>query len=227
MEAMRILKLAYPAPRRTILVGHWASEENGLDGSKAFVTDHPDIVAHLQALFNQDNGTGRVVNMSASGYPDASGSLARWLAQVPSEITRNITFGFTGMPAGGGTDHASFDCAGAAGFGLSSLNWDYFLYTWHTTRDTFDKIVFDDLKSNAVLTAMLVYQASEDRQAVSREKRTVFPTRGGFGPGGPTATAWPTCTPPPRNMGDYTQEVLQREEQQRQQQQQAPRRPQP
>ncbi len=227
MEAMRILKLAYPAPRRTILVGHWASEENGLDGSKAFVTDHPDIVAHLQALFNQDNGTGRVVNMSASGYPDASGSLARWLAQVPSEITRNITFGFTGMPAGGGTDHASFDCAGAAGFGLSSLNWDYFLYTWHTTRDTFDKIVFDDLKSNAVLTAMLVYQASEDRQAVSREKRTIFPSRGGFGPGGPTATAWPTCTPPPRNMGDYMQEVLQREEQQRQQQQQAPRRPQP
>ena len=226
VEAMRILMLAYPSPRRTILVGHWASEENGLDGSKAFVADHPDIVSHLQALFNQDNGTGRVVNLSASGYPDAAGSLARWLAQVPSEITRNITFGFTGMPAGGGTDHASFDCAGAAGFGLGSLNWDYFLYTWHTTRDTFDKIVFDDLKSNAVLTAMLVYLASEDRQPVSHEKRTVFPERGGFGPGGPQATAWPTCVAPPRNMSDYLQEVLQREAQQRQQQSQPPRRPQ-
>lgn len=99
-EAMRILKLAYPAPRRTILVGHWASEENGLDGSKAFVADHPDIVSHLQALFNQDNGTGRVVNLSASGYPDAAGSLARWLAQVPSEITRNITFGVHGHAGG-------------------------------------------------------------------------------------------------------------------------------
>jgi hypothetical protein len=226
LEAMRILKQAYPNPRRTILVGHWASEENGLDGSKAFVADHPDIVAHLQALFNQDNGTGRVVNLSASGYPDAAGSLARWLAQVPSEITRNITFGFTGMPAGGGTDHASFDCAGAPGFGLGSLNWDYFLYTWHTTRDTFDKIVFDDLKSNAVLTAMLVYLASEDHEAVSREKRTVFPERGGFGPGGPMATGWPTCVAPPRNMGDYLQEVLQREAQQRQQPPQPPRRPQ-
>ncbi|HVO34866.1 MAG TPA: M20/M25/M40 family metallo-hydrolase [Gemmatimonadales bacterium] len=223
-EAMRILKLAYPNPRRTILVGHWASEENGLDGSKAFVADHPDIVAHLQALFNQDNGTGRVVNISANGYPDAAGSLARWLAQVPSEITRNITFGFAGMPAGGGTDHASFDCAGAPGFGLGSLNWDYFLYTWHTTRDTFDKIVFDDLKSNAVLTAMLVYLASEDPQSVSRQKRTVFPERGGFGPGGPMATGWPTCQAPPRNMSDYVQEVLEREAQQRQQ---PPRRPQP
>jgi hypothetical protein len=227
MEAMRLLKLAYPNPRRTILVGHWASEENGLDGSRAFVADHPDIVAHLQALFNQDNGTGRVVNMSASGYPVASGSLARWLSQVPSELTRGVSFQFPGMPAGGGTDHASFDCAGAPGFGLGSLNWDYFLYTWHTTRDTFDKIVFDDLKSNAVLTAMLVYLASEDRESVSREKRTVFPTRPGFGPGGPEAVSWPTCTPPPRSMADYVQEVLQREQQQRQQQQapQQPRRP--
>jgi hypothetical protein len=226
MEAMRIVKLAYPNPRRTILVGHWASEENGLDGSRAFVADHPDIVAHLQALFNQDNGTGRVVNMSASGYPVASGSLARWLSQVPSELTRGVNFQFPGMPAGGGTDHASFDCAGAPGFGLGSLNWDYFLYTWHTTRDTFDKIVFDDLKANAVLTAMLVYLASEDREPVSREKRSVFPTRPGFGPGGPEATSWPTCTPPPRNWNEALQEQAQREQQQRQQQQQAPRRPQ-
>jgi carboxypeptidase Q len=161
--------------------------------------------------------------MSASGYPDASASLARWLSQVPSEITREIRFQFPGTPAGGGTDHASFDCAGAPGFGLGSLNWDYFLYTWHTTRDTFDKIVFDDLKSNAVLTAMLVYLASEDRQPVSREKRTIFPERGAFGPGGPQATEWPACQAPPRNMGDYLPEVLQREAQHRQR----PRRPQP
>ena len=225
MEAMRILRLVYPHPRRTILIGDWASEENGLDGSRAFVADHPDIVSHLQALFNQDNGTGRVVNMSSSGYPVASGSLARWLSLVPSELTRDIKFQFPGMPAGGGTDHASFDCAGAPGFGLGSLNWDYFLYTWHTNRDTFDKIVFDDLKSNAVLTAMLVYLASEDPQPVSRDRRTVFPTRGGFGPGGPTATAWPTCTPPPRSFSDYTHEVEEREAQQRRMPVQAPRGP--
>jgi hypothetical protein len=216
LEALRILKQVYPNPRRTILVGHWASEENGLDGSRAFVADHPDIVSHLQALFNQDNGTGRVINMSASGYPDASSSLARWLSRVPSELTRGITFQFPGMPAGGGTDHASFDCAGAPGFGLGSLNWDYFLYTWHTNRDTFDKLVFDDLKSNAVLTAMLVYLASEDTQPVSRERRTVFPTRTGFGPGGPQGTSWPSCTPPPRSTADYEKEVLDRERLQRQ-----------
>jgi hypothetical protein len=221
MEAMRILKAAYPHPRRTILVGHWASEENGLDGSRAFVADHPDIVAHLQALFNQDNGTGRVQSLSASGFVDASANLGRWLSRVPVELTRDIRFAFPGMPAGGGTDHASFDCAGAPGFGLGSLNWDYFLYTWHTNRDTFDKIVFDDLKSNAVLTAMLVYLASEDTASVPKAERTVFPTRPGFMSG----TSWPVCSQPPRNFGDYMREVEQREAQLRQAGLAAPRMP--
>jgi carboxypeptidase Q len=63
MEAMRILQKVYPHPKHTILVGHWGSEEQGLNGSRAFVEDNPDTVSRLQALFNQDNGTGRVINM--------------------------------------------------------------------------------------------------------------------------------------------------------------------
>src|SRR6478609_861939 len=45
MEAMRILKLFYPNPKRTILVGHWGSEEQGLNGSRAFTEDHPEITS--------------------------------------------------------------------------------------------------------------------------------------------------------------------------------------
>ena len=41
-------------------------------------------------------------------------------------------------------------------------------YTWHTNRDTFDKLVFDDLKTNAMLVAMLAYQASEDPERMPR-----------------------------------------------------------
>src|SRR5690606_13654410 len=52
MEAMRILKKLYPNPKRTILVGHWGSEEQGLNGSAAFVADHPEIVNNVQAVFN-------------------------------------------------------------------------------------------------------------------------------------------------------------------------------
>jgi hypothetical protein len=80
---------------------------------------------------------------------------------------------FPGMPAGGGTDHSSFDAAGAPGFGLGSLNWDYFSYTWHTNRDTYDKLVFDDMKNNVVLAACLAYLASEDPEFLTRERRSM------------------------------------------------------
>ncbi|HSG48358.1 MAG TPA: M20/M25/M40 family metallo-hydrolase [Longimicrobiales bacterium] len=196
MEAMRILTQVYPNPKRTILIGLWNGEEQGLNGSRAFVEDHPEITANLQALFNQDNGTGRVVNMSASGFTEAGGSLARWLSHVPSEVTRHINLQLPGTPSSGGTDHAAFVCVPAPGFNLGALSWDYGTHTWHTHRDTFDKLSFDDLKNNAVLVASLAYLASEDPEPVSREIRTVI--RGFQGQEG----SWPTCQPAVRRSAD-------------------------
>lgn len=193
LEAMRILKAAYPNPRRTILVGHWSAEEMGLVGSRAFAADNPPIVEGLQALFNQDNGTGRVTRLSSAGLVNASANLARWLSNLPADITRNITFSFPGSPAGGGSDNASFICSGAPAFGLGSEDFDYGAYTWHTNRDTYDKLSWDDLRNNATLTAMLVYLASEDPQRVPRDRRDVMPRSATGSP-----TIWPACEQPPR-----------------------------
>jgi carboxypeptidase Q len=194
MEAIRILTEVYPSPRRTILVGHWGGEEQGLNGSRAFVEDRPEVVAGLQALLNQDNGTGRVVQISMQGFTDAGVHFARWLSRIPTEITQHIRLDLPGLPATGGTDHASFVCAGAPGFSLSALGWDYNPYTWHTNRDTYDKIVFDDVRNNAILVAMLAYLASEDPQRVSRAQRTEFPVSPLTGQQG----SWPQCAPPAR-----------------------------
>jgi len=207
LEALRILKKVYPNPKRTIVVGHWSGEEQGLNGSRAFAADHPEIVKGLQALFNRDNGTGRIVNFSGSGFTTASGNLARWMSNIPNEIARNITLSFPGAPAGGGSDNASFVCYGAPAFGLGATSWDYGTYTWHTNRDTFDKIVLDDLKNNATLTAMLVYLASEDPETLARDKR-VFDLgpdvrRPPNAPGGNGPQTWPACTEPLRDYSQY------------------------
>ena len=196
LEAMRILKKIYPNPKRTILVGHWGSEEQGLNGSRAFVEDHPEIVKNVQALFNQDNGTGRVVNISGSGFLHAYDYLGRWLHAVPRSITNHIETSFPGSPSRGGTDHASFLAAGAPAFNLSALNWSYWDYTWHTNRDTYDKIVFDDLRNNAILTAILVYMASEDPERVSNE-RMEMPINPGTG----ERREWPAQRSPNRKGG--------------------------
>ena len=186
LEAMRILKQAYPNPKRTIMVGHWGGEEQGLNGSRAFSEDHPEIVAGLQALLNQDNGTGRVVNMSGAGLVNAGAHIASWLSRIPSAITGNIDVSFPGSAGGGGSDHASFACHGAPAFSLGALSWGYSTYTWHTNRDTFDKVVIDDVKNNATLTAMLAYLASEDPEMISRERRS---------------GNWPECQSADRSSG--------------------------
>ena len=196
MEALRILKQVYPNPKRTILVGHWGSEEQGLNGSRAFVEDHPEVVNNLQALFNQDNGTGRVVNIAGQGFLHAYDYLGRWLSAVPREISSEIETTFPGIPGGGGSDFASFVAAGAPAFSLSSLSWDYGIYTWHTNRDTYDKIVFDDVRNNAILAAILVYMACEDPETTSREKR-ILPLNLSTG----ERMAWPTPRPATRKGG--------------------------
>lgn len=175
LEALRILKATYPKPKRTILVGHWNGEEQGLNGSRAFSEDHPEVVANLQALFNQDNGTGRVVNLSAGPFPGAGERLGSYLGQVPNELTRWIRFEPTGAQATGGTDHASFVCHKAPAFNLGGLSWDYGNTTWHTDRDSYDKVVESDLKGNATLVAMLAYLASEDPQRMPRDVMSPLP----------------------------------------------------
>lgn len=177
MEAMRILKKVYPNPKRTIMVGHWASEEQGLNGSKAYAEDHPKILEGLQALFNQDNGTGRVQSISSNTLSPIGAHLKSWYEKLPSWYTDSLSpnvvswsFNDTAPLSTGGTDGTVFACYGTPSFGFGALGWNYNTYTWHTNRDSYDKVVIDDLKHNATLAAMMAYLASEDPEFIARTR---------------------------------------------------------
>jgi hypothetical protein len=194
LEAMRVLRAAYPRPRRTILAGHWGGEEQGLIGSGAFAADHPEVLDGLQALFNQDNGTWRVEYLEAQGFARAGERLGRWMELVPREIAEHVQLDFPGPQVNPGSDHSSFLCRGVPAFRLQSSYPEYRQYTWHTNRDTYDKIVFDDLKNNATLAAMLAYAASEDAERVPRDRASlpIDPRTG-------QARAWAVCGTPRRS----------------------------
>jgi carboxypeptidase Q len=183
LEAMRILRQVYPNPKRSIVIGLWGGEEQGLNGSRRFVAMHPEIVDGIQALFNQDNGTGRVSNISYQGFVGVGGAFGEWMARLPQQITNHISIQNPGFPGSGGTDNAAFVCAGAPAFNLSSNAWAYSTATWHTNRDTYDKIVEEEIRNNATLTAMLVYLASEHPEKLSRERREMGTLN------------WPRCAP--------------------------------
>jgi carboxypeptidase Q len=195
MEVARILKKIMPNPKRTIIIGLWGSEEQGLNGSRAFVIDNPTIVQKTQAVFNLDNGTGRVTSINGSGFVHAYDFVGRWMGAAPSNITSQITTTFPGSPAGGSSDHASFVAAGIPAFMLSAHPWGYSTITWHTNLDTYDKLVFDDLIHNVILTATMAYKASEEPTLVNREQRVLPAGRNGQ-PG-----AWPAVRSPTRLGG--------------------------
>ena len=125
MEAMRILKLVYPNPRRTIISGHWTAEEQGTHGSRAFAEDHPEIIKGIHVLFNQDNGTGRIVRIDGAGLSDAANHLGQWLSKLPEPWKTQISYTPPGRPAGRGSDDASFACLGVPAFSLGALSWSY------------------------------------------------------------------------------------------------------
>lgn len=171
MEVMRILKKYYPNPKRSILVGHWGSEEQGLNGSRAFAADHKEMLRNVSVLFNQDNGTGRISTLSGLGFLDAYDYFGRWLDYLPEENRKAIETSFPGNPGGrGGSDYAAFLPYDVPAFFLLSNNWDYGMYTWHTTLDTYDKIVWEEMRRNAVTVATLVYLACEEPGLFSRRK---------------------------------------------------------
>ena len=194
LEAMRILRAAYPQPKRTILAGHWSGEEQGDIGSSAFAVDHPEILRGLQVLLNQDNGTGNIDRIVTAGFLDAPEHFAKWMSKMPEDVWRGVTLEFPGYAHDESTDSDAFACRNAPGFFLNSADWDYNDYTWHTNRDTYDKISWDVIRRNATLLAMLAYQASEDPTTLGRERRVpaLYASTGREIPA-------PRCGTPPRS----------------------------
>jgi hypothetical protein len=196
METMRVLAAVAPRPKRTLLLTLWSGEEQGLLGSGAFAEDHPEILDGIQVVFNQDRGTGRIVHIDTQGFTDSGEPLTRWLAQVPGEVTSYVETDMPGRPSGG-SDYGSFVCRGVPSIPLGLLGWKYGEYTWHSNRDTYDKLVFDDLRDNVVLTASLAYLASEDPERVGRGRRELA-----AGPDGQPAS-WPECRPVLRRSPEW------------------------
>jgi carboxypeptidase Q len=108
MEAVRILKALKFQPRRTIRIGLWSGEEQGLLGSRAYVKDHLGVrsddgtdLATMAAMmgggppakisqkpefekfsvyFNLDNGTGKIRGVYLQGNEAVRPIFRDWLA---------------------------------------------------------------------------------------------------------------------------------------------------
>jgi hypothetical protein len=174
MEAMRILKTIGAAPRRTIRMGLWGAEEEGLLGSAAYVKQHfgtrdslkPEA-EKIAAYFNNDNGSGKVRGMYMQGNEAVRPIFRAWLSPFKDMGAATLTLQNTG-----GTDHLSFDAVGIPGFQFIQDPIEYETRTHHTTMDLFDRVPEEDLKQAAILMAAFAYDAAMRSEKLPRKPDT-------------------------------------------------------
>ena len=179
MEALRILKATGLPLKRTVRVGLWTGEENGLLGSRAYVrktfgipgdTANPVTPAHekFSGYFNVDNGTGKIRGVYLQSNAPVGPIFTAWMKPFDSLGTRTVTIRNTG-----GTDHLAFDAAGLPGWQFIQDEVEYGSRTHHSNMDVFDRLVADDMKHNATVVAAFVYLAANRDEKLPRKPRVV------------------------------------------------------
>ena len=163
MEALRILKSLNVAPRRTIRISLWGAEEQEYIGSEGYIKKYladPETREHkpdydkFAAYFNMDNGSGKYRGIYIQENDMVRPIFEEWLKPFADMGTSTITIRNTS-----GTDHIPFNEIGLPGFQFIQDELDY-SRAWHTTMDTYERLVMADLKQNAVITASFIYNAA-------------------------------------------------------------------
>lgn len=170
MEAMRILKAIGAKPRRTIRLALWGGEEQGLLGSKAWVTQHLAGDANREArenfsvYFNIDNGTGKIYGFAMENNEGAKPLFDAWLEPLKDLGARkNVNLRLTD------TDHLSFIAAGVPGFNPFQEYQNYDLRTHHTNMDTVEHVNKDDIRQSAIVMATFAWHAAMTDERLPRK----------------------------------------------------------
>jgi carboxypeptidase Q len=183
MEAMRILKAVGAKPRRTIRIGLWGGEEEGLLGSRAYVLQHfgdattmtlkPEH-AKLAAYFNSDNGTGRVRGIWLQSNLAVKPIFEQWMAPLG-----DLGVTALGPRSVSATDHVSFDAVGLPGFQFMVDRLEYNTRTHHSNMDVYDRVQRDDMVQQATVVAVFAYNAAMRDEKLPR-KAPPAAARGSF-----------------------------------------------
>ena len=192
MEVMRILNAIKVKPRRTIRIALWSGEEEGLFGSRGYVSQHfgtfplastpeqmaiPEFMRRavgpldakpeqklVSAYFNVDNGTGKIRGIYTQGNSAVDTIFEQWIAPLRDLGVTTVTNRNTG-----GTDHLSFDAVGIPGFQFIQDPMDYETRTHHSNMDTYERLQPADLKQIAVVEAIFVYNAAMRDKMIPRK----------------------------------------------------------
>jgi len=138
-------------PRRTIRFVLFTGEEEGLDGSFAYMKQHQSEIANHLGNLVLDEGQGPVKEFMLGGRDDLLASF-RPFAQSLASIGK--------IPVNdkveSGTDTLPFSMAGLPGINMNQDSPDY-KYTHHSSADALEAVKPEVLAQNAMLMALTAY----------------------------------------------------------------------
>jgi len=162
MEAARAIAGLGSRPRRSLRFVLWASEEQGENGSKAFVRAHASSMGQVVAYLNTDTGAGRPLGWNVAGREDlvrALEPLAPLLDRLGGSATSNdLSFD---------TDTAAFLVAGVPTLNLDVVDDQYDAVVHHKPADTLDKIDVHDLTAGAAMLAVTAYALADSSRPIA------------------------------------------------------------
>ena len=173
MEAMRILKATGLPLRRTVRLGLWTGEEQGLIGSRMYVTEHFGDRATMKTTgahekfagyFNMDNGSGAIRGVHLQGNEAVAPIFEAWMKPFESLGMTTLTIRNTG-----GTDHLAFDAIGLPGWQFIQDEVEYGSRTHHSNMDVYDRIQRQDMMQASVIMAAFLYNAAMRDEKLPRK----------------------------------------------------------
>jgi len=156
LEAARALRKAAVKPKRTIRFVLFSGEEQGLNGSKAYVAAHKDELAKVSGMLVHDTGTGKVLTIGLMGNYNVRETMGR----VLYPLAEPVGIMEPSLRSEGGSDHVPFDEAGVPGFWCVQEVADYDKMH-HSQADVLEHVRWDDLTEGAQVLAVFAYNVAE------------------------------------------------------------------
>jgi carboxypeptidase Q len=173
IETMRILKTLNMRLDRTVRIGLWSGEEQGLLGSRAYVNEHfgkrEDMKitaehAKFSGYLNVDNGSGKIRGVYLQGNDMMRPIFEEWFKPF-----KDLGAGTISIRNTGGTDHQSFDAVGLPGFQFIQDQLEYDSRTHHSNMDVYDRVQRADMAQMAAIVASFVYNAANREEMLPRK----------------------------------------------------------
>ena len=138
-------------PRRTIRFVLFTGEEQGLDGSFAYIKQHQSEMANHLGDLVLDEGQGPVSDFQLGGRDDLVAAF-----QPFNKSLANIRETKVDEKVESGTDTLPFSMAGLPGINMNQDSPDY-RYTHHSAADALEAVKPDVLAQNATLMALTAF----------------------------------------------------------------------